>query len=47
MVDVAKELVEKYPNILIIMVGGVFSGQESLKIELEEKIVKNKFRRAY
>ena len=41
MVDVAKELVEKYPNILIIMVGGVFSGQESLKIELEEKIVKN------
>lgn len=41
MVDVAKELVEKYPNILIIMVGGVFSGQESLKIELEEKIAKN------
>lgn len=41
MVDVTKELVKKYPDILIIMVGGVFEGQEQLKIDLEEMIKKN------
>lgn len=41
MVDVTKELVKKYPKLLVIMVGGVFEGQEQLKSDLETKINNN------
>lgn len=41
MVDVTKELIKKYPNLLLIMVGGIFEGQEQLKVDLENKISNN------
>lgn len=41
LVDVTKKLVERYPELLVIMVGGVFAGQEDLLINLKEKVKKN------
>lgn len=44
LLEASKNLLEKYKNLYVIFIGGVFNGQEWRKIELEEKINNQKNR---